>query len=86
MHGSPEHDTTEENLRTFGGWVRRYGRPLAHYTDKNSIFERPARSRFPNNSGEIRCERSSGEALSELGLKDRGPQSASERAYTERAV
>jgi len=33
-----EHDTTEENLRTFGGWVQRYGRPLAHYTDKNSIF------------------------------------------------
>src|SRR6202140_707043 len=33
-----EHDTTEENLRTFGGWVRRYGRPLAHYTDKASIF------------------------------------------------
>src|SRR6202166_331456 len=33
-----EHDTTEENLRTFGGWLRRYGRPLAHYTDKNSIF------------------------------------------------
>jgi hypothetical protein len=21
-----EHDTTEENLRTFGGWLRRYGR------------------------------------------------------------
>jgi len=53
--------TTEENLRTFGGWVRRYGRPLAHYTDKNSIFRKPARSRFPNNSGEIRCERSFGE-------------------------
>ena len=33
-----EHDSTEENLRTFGGWLRRYGRPLAHYTDKNSIF------------------------------------------------
>jgi Winged helix-turn helix len=39
-----EHDTTEENLRTFGGWLQRYGRPLAHYTDKNSIFRshRPA--------------------------------------------
>jgi hypothetical protein len=33
-----EHDTTEENLRTLGGWLRRYGRPLAQYTDKNSIF------------------------------------------------
>src|SRR5712664_4422291 len=29
-----EHDTTEENLRTLQGWLRRYGRPLAHYTDK----------------------------------------------------
>jgi hypothetical protein len=40
-----EHDATGENLRTFGGWLRRYGRPLAHYTDKNSIFRsnRPAR-------------------------------------------
>src|ERR1700726_5019656 len=36
-----EHDTTEENLRTLEGWLRRYGRPLAHYTDKASIF-RPA--------------------------------------------
>ncbi len=30
----------EENLRTFGEWLRRYGRPLAHYTDRNSIFRR----------------------------------------------
>src|SRR5947207_12142845 len=38
-----EHDTTEENLRTFGGWVRRYGRPLAHYTDKQHLSTgRPA--------------------------------------------
>jgi len=33
-----ERDSTEENLRTLGGWLRHYGRPLAHYTDKNSIF------------------------------------------------
>ena len=33
-----EHDTTEENMRTLWGWLQRYGRPLAHYTDKNSIF------------------------------------------------
>src|SRR6266403_1853526 len=25
-----EHDTTEENLRTLGGWLRRYGRHLDH--------------------------------------------------------
>src|ERR1700724_3972888 len=32
-----EHDTTEENLRTLQGWLRRRTRPEASYTDKNSI-------------------------------------------------
>src|SRR5207244_6652643 len=31
-----EHDTTEENLGTFGGWVRRYGRPLAHRSEEHT--------------------------------------------------
>ena len=33
-----KHDSTEENLRTLRGWLERYGRPLALYTDKNSLF------------------------------------------------
>jgi hypothetical protein len=33
-----EHDSTEENLRTLKGWLERYGRPLALYTDKNGLF------------------------------------------------
>src|SRR5256886_4717815 len=41
-----EHDTTEENLRTFQGWLRRDGRPFAHYTDKKKIF-RTARAPAP---------------------------------------
>jgi hypothetical protein len=32
------HDSSEENLRTLGGWRERYGRPLALYTDKNGLF------------------------------------------------
>jgi len=32
------HDSSEENLRTLGGWLQRYGRPLALYTDKNGLF------------------------------------------------
>ena len=32
------HDSTEENMRTLGGWLQRHGRPLALYTDKNSLF------------------------------------------------
>src|ERR1700726_1457187 len=42
-----EHDTTEENLRTLQGWLRRYGRPLAHYTDKNSIFQKAGPQPLP---------------------------------------
>jgi transposase len=40
-----EHDSTEQNLRTIGGWLRRYGRPHALYTDKAGLFvvNRPAR-------------------------------------------
>jgi hypothetical protein len=34
-----ETDSTAENLRTLRGWLERYGRPLALYTDKNSIFQ-----------------------------------------------
>jgi Helix-turn-helix domain len=33
-----EHDSTEENLRTLQGWLQRYGRPLALYTDKSGLF------------------------------------------------
>jgi hypothetical protein len=33
-----EHDSTEENLRTLQGWLERYGRPLALYTDKSGLF------------------------------------------------
>jgi len=32
------HDSSEENLRTLGGWLERHGRPRALYTDKNSLF------------------------------------------------
>ena len=40
-----EHDSTgQENLRTFREWLQRYGRPWAHYTDKNSIFRTTRRA------------------------------------------
>src|SRR5262249_147879 len=43
-----EHDTTEENLRTLEGWLQRYGRPLAHYTDKASIFRKAGPQPLPD--------------------------------------
>ena len=77
-----EHDTTEENLRTLGGWLRRYGRPLAHYTDKNSIFRGIVRQPSGNNYGEKRPARSSGEPCRNWGSngsprKARRPKDAS---------
>jgi len=64
-----EHDSTEENLQTLGGWLRRYGRPLAHYTDRNSIFRttRPAQwgEQLRGDPGRTQF----GRALNELGIE-----------------
>jgi hypothetical protein len=64
-----EHDSTEENLRTLGGWLRRYGRPLAHYTDRNSIFRttRPAPLAEQLRGDPARTQ--FGRALNELGIE-----------------
>jgi hypothetical protein len=64
-----EHDSTEENLRTLGGWLQRYGRPLAHYTDRNSIFRttRPAR-RDEQLRGDV-ARTQFGRALHQLGIE-----------------
>jgi hypothetical protein len=63
-----EHDSTEENLRTLGGWLRRYGRPVAHYTDRNSIFRttRPAPLAEQLRGDPARTQ--FGRALNELGI------------------
>src|ERR1700756_375267 len=64
-----EHDTTEENLRTFGGWVERYGRPLAHYTDKNSIFRTSAAAPLGEQLRGEKARSHFGRALRELGIE-----------------
>ena len=79
-----EHDTTEENLRTLGGWLRRYGRPLAHYTDKNSIFRsnRPAAIREQLQGA--RAHSQFGRALQELGIEWIAAQSPQAKGRIER--
>ena len=64
-----EHDTTEENLRTFGGWVRRYGRPLAQYTDKNSIFRTAGPQPLPEQLRGDPLRTQFGRALNDLGIE-----------------
>ncbi len=64
-----EHDSTEENFRALEGWLRRYGRPLALYTDQHSLFvvNRPARLEEQLAGREARTQ--IGRALEELGIE-----------------
>jgi hypothetical protein len=62
-------DTTEENYRTLEGWLHRWGRPCALYTDKDSIYY-PARQ--PNLEEQLEGKRAQsqfGRALEELGIE-----------------
>jgi transposase len=79
-----EHDTTEENLRTFGGWLRRYGRPLAEYTDKNSIFRMAGPAAIGEQLRGEAARSQFGRALSELGITWIAAQSPQAKGRIER--
>ena len=64
-----EHDTTEENLRTLEGWLRRYGRPLAEYTDKASIFRKAGPQPLAEQLRGEPLRTQFGRALHELGIE-----------------
>jgi len=64
-----EHDTTEENMRALEGWLRRYGRPLAHYTDKSSIFRMPGAAVVQEQLRGEEARSQFGRALQELGIE-----------------
>jgi len=63
------HDSTEENLRMLKEYLQRWGRPLAFYTDKASLF----RVNRPATQDEQRAGREPltqiGRALQELGIE-----------------
>lgn len=64
-----EHDSTEENFRVLVGWLERHGRPLAYYTDRDSLF---AINRPPQREEQLRDERPRtqiGRALRELDIE-----------------
>ena len=64
-----EHDSTEENLRTLEGWLRRCGRPVALYTDKNSLFHTTRYSEWGEQLEGQPARRQFGRALEELGIE-----------------
>lgn len=64
-----EHDSTEENLRTLRDWLERHGRPLALYTDKNSLF---VTSRSPERHEQLQdtpARTQFGRALAEMDIE-----------------
>jgi hypothetical protein len=79
-----KHDTTEENLRTLGGWLRRYGCPLAHYTDKNSIFRTTRPAAIAEQLRGEKAHSQFGQALQELGIEWIAAQSLQAKGRIER--
>ena len=79
-----EHDTTEENMRTLGGWLRRYGRPVAHYTDKNSIFRTASEAAMGEQLRGAKARSQFGRALKELGIEWIAAQSPQAKGRIER--
>jgi hypothetical protein len=64
-----EHDSSEENLRTLGGWLQRHGRPVALYTDKNSLFVTTRPSQWQEQLQDIPARTQFGRALAELDIQ-----------------
>lgn len=63
------HDSTPENLRVLKGYLERWGRPVAFYTDKSGLFKvnRPANPDEQRRGQEPRTQ--IGRALEELGIE-----------------
>ena len=64
-----EHDTTAENFRALEGWLRRWGRPLAVYTDRDSIFQPAGPRRIEDELQGTPARTQFGRALAELGIE-----------------
>ncbi len=63
-----EQDSTEQNFRTLEGWLRRYGRPAALYTDKNSLFVTSRPVQWQEQLQDQPALTQFGRALRELGI------------------
>ncbi len=78
-----EEDSSEENLRMLRCWLERYGRPLALYTDKNSLFViNPPRIREQIEGKPLT---NVGQALLELGVEWIPAQSPQAKGRVERS-
>ena len=78
------HDSTAENMRTLRAYLKRWGRPLAVYTDKAGLFQV---NRPPQVEEQLRAERPKtqlGRALEELGIERIAAHSPQAKGRVER--
>jgi hypothetical protein len=66
--GFADHDSTEENLRQLGCYVRQHGRPVSVYTDKASLFQIAPRASHHRDAPEQQLTQI-GRALQELNIE-----------------
>jgi hypothetical protein len=79
-----EHDSSEENLRTLGGWLQRYGRPLALYTDKNGLFVTTRPTQWSEQLQDTPARTQFGRALAELDIEWIAAQTPQAKGRVER--
>jgi len=77
------HDSTAENMRTVWGYLERYGRPEAFYTDKAGLFLTSPRKNDPEER-EPRAPTQIGRALRQLGITWIGAHSPQAKGRIER--
>ncbi len=77
------HDSTEENMRSVWGYLDRYGRPEAFYTDKAGLFVTSPRKNDPEER-EPRPPTQIGRALQQLGISWIGAHSPQAKGRIER--
>ena len=64
-----EADTTEQNMRVLWGYLERYGRPQAVYTDKAGMFQPTLARGWKSEDPGEKTETQIGRALRELGIE-----------------
>jgi len=77
------HDSTAENMRTVWGYLERYGRPQAFYTDKAGLFVTSPRKNDPEEC-QPRAPTQIGRALGQLGITWIGAHSPQAKGRIER--
>lgn len=82
--GFVDHDSTEENLRQLGCYVKQHGRPVSVYTDKASLFQIAPRACHHRDAPEQQLTQI-GRALQELNIEWIAAHSPQAKGRIERA-